>query len=66
MCGPLLLLPALLVLPVLLLASAVVALARLGPAGVLAGVLLVAAVVGSTALGVRAGLAWWRSTAAPR
>ena len=60
-----LLLPFLLVAPLLMLATAVVALAQHGPLGWLAAVLLVVAVVAVTRWSVRACLRWWASTKAP-
>lgn len=57
--------PLLLVGPVLMLATAVVALWQHGPLGWSAAVLLVAAVLWSTRWLLRAVLRWWRSTKAP-
>jgi hypothetical protein len=60
-----LLLPLLLVGPVLMLATAVVALWTHGPLGWLAAVLLVAGVLWLTRTACRTCLRWWRSTKAP-
>ena len=51
--------------PVLMLASAVVALWAYGPLGWLASVLLVAAVAAACRWSTRLALRWWRSTKAP-
>ena len=60
-----LLLPFLLVAPLLMLATAVVALAQHGPLGWLAAVLLVVTVVLVLRWTTRWCLRWWRSTKAP-
>ena len=60
-----LLLPLLLVGPVLMLATACVALWSYGPLGWVAAVLLVLGVLVATRLAVRLVLRWWRSTKAP-
>ena len=60
-----LLLPLLLVGPLLMLATAVVALSARGPLGWLAAVLLVVAVLWATRAGVGLAARWWRSTKAP-
>ncbi len=60
-----LLLPLLLVGPVLMLATAVVALWARGPLGWLAAVLLVLSVLWLTRVACRMCLRWWRSTKAP-
>ena len=60
-----LLLPFLLVAPLLMLATAVVALAQHGPLGWLAAVLLVVAVVVVLHYGIRWTLRWWAGTKAP-
>jgi hypothetical protein len=60
-----LLLPFLLAAPLLMLATAVVALASHGPLGWLAAVLLVLTVVAVLRWSARLVLRWWRSTKAP-
>jgi hypothetical protein len=60
-----LLLPLVLVGPLLMLATAVVALWAHGPLGWLGAVLLVSAVLWLTRASYRACLRWWRSTKAP-
>jgi len=60
-----LLLPLVLVGPLLMLATAVVALAQHGPLGWLAAVLLVVTVLLMTRWTLRCCLRWWRSTKAP-
>lgn len=57
--------PLLLVGPVLMLATAVVALWQRGPLGWLGALLLVTAVLGAARWLVRVALRWWRSTKAP-
>ena len=60
-----LLLPLLLAGPLLMLATACVALWSLGPLGWVAAVLLVVVVLVVSRLTCRACLRWWRSTKAP-
>ena len=60
-----LLLPFLLAGPVLVLATAVVALAAHGPLGWLAGALLVGTVLWVLRWSWRMSVRWWRSTKAP-
>lgn len=60
-----LLLPFVLVGPLLMLATAVVALSAHGPLGWVASVLLVVAVVLGTRWAVRTALRWWAGTKAP-
>lgn len=60
-----LLLPLLLAGPLLMLATAVVALWAHGPVGWLAAVLLVLAVLWLCRWSLRLSLRWWRSTKAP-
>ena len=60
-----LLLPFLLMAPLLMLATAVVALAQHGPLGWLAAVLLVVTVVAVLRFTSVQLLRWWRSTKAP-
>ncbi len=57
--------PLLLVAPLLLLAMAVVELARYGPLGWLAGLLLVLGCAAATWWSCRLLLRWWRSTKVP-
>ncbi len=57
--------PLLLAGPLLMLATACVALWSYGPLGWLAAVLLVLAVVLLTRMAFRACLRWWRTTKAP-
>lgn len=60
-----LLLPLVLAGPVLMLATACVALSAYGPLGWVAALLLVVAVLVACYLACRAGLRWWRGTKAP-
>lgn len=57
--------PFLLAGPLLMLATACVALWAYGPLGWIAAVLLVVAVLAVTRLACRACLRWWRGTKAP-
>lgn len=63
--GVALLLPFVLAGPLLVLATACVALWSYGPLGWIAAVLLVLAVVAVSWLVLRLALRWWRSTKAP-
>ena len=63
--GVALLMPLMLAGPLLMLATACVALWAYGPLGWIAAVLLVVAVFVVTRLTCRACLRWWRSTKAP-
>ena len=65
MCGPLAFL-LLLLGPLALLYTAVVALGRTGPAGVVGAVLLVLVTLVVTAVVLRRANAWWRRTGASR